>query len=115
MYIWGHNLLNKLPGVSRKRRKREASKIRRADLKERDRDAALPGSVEIYLPLLDEGVDVWRPVAAEPLDSDTYRIVTPRPPGEKWPFRTGDVVRCEWRVFDEGAGWVAVERIDPAA
>jgi len=41
MYIWGHNLLNKLPGVSRKRRKREASKIRRADLKERDRDAAI--------------------------------------------------------------------------
>jgi len=30
--VWGDSLLNKLPGISRKRRKREASKKRRAQL-----------------------------------------------------------------------------------
>ena len=38
--VWGDSLLNKLSGRSRKRRKREASKKRRAALKrERLRDA----------------------------------------------------------------------------
>jgi len=31
--VWGHGMLNKLPGQSRKRRKREASKKRRRLLK----------------------------------------------------------------------------------
>lgn len=31
--VWGDSLLNKLPGISRKRRKREASKKRRVQLK----------------------------------------------------------------------------------
>ncbi len=35
--VWGDSLLNKLPGRSRKKRKREASKKRRSLLK-RDRD-----------------------------------------------------------------------------
>jgi hypothetical protein len=30
---------------------------------------------EIYMALLDEGVDVWRPVLAERLHDDVYRIV----------------------------------------
>lgn len=34
---WGDSLLNKLPGVSRQRRKREASKRRRAMFRREDR------------------------------------------------------------------------------
>ncbi len=32
MHVWGDSLLNKLPSISRKRRKRAASKVRRRDL-----------------------------------------------------------------------------------
>ena len=31
--VWGDSLLNKLPGITRKRRKREASKKRRVQLR----------------------------------------------------------------------------------
>jgi len=44
MQVWGHSMLNKLPGISRKRRKREASKkrreIAREDLQHRIGDSA---------------------------------------------------------------------------
>jgi hypothetical protein len=36
--VWGDSLMNKLPGISRKRRKRSASKKRRAALR---RDAQI--------------------------------------------------------------------------
>jgi len=34
--VWGDSLLNKLPGTSRKQRKRQASKRRRSDLRRQD-------------------------------------------------------------------------------
>lgn len=34
MKVWGDSMLNKLPGISRKQRKRHASKIRRRDEKD---------------------------------------------------------------------------------
>jgi hypothetical protein len=38
--VWGDSMVNKLPSLSRKRRKREASKKRRQILKREDRTAA---------------------------------------------------------------------------
>jgi hypothetical protein len=46
----------------------------------------------IYIPLLNEGVDVWRPVKATKLTTDTYRIEGPIPDDEKWAFAPGSVV-----------------------
>ena len=62
----------------------------------------------IYLPLLNEGTDCWRPVEAIELGSDLFRIVSQKPEDEEWPYRSGEVVRCRWRQFSEGEGWEAV-------
>ena len=50
----------------------------------------------IYVALLDEGIDVWRPVEAQMLSPDTYLIVDQDyDPGiEAWEFEPGTVVRC---------------------
>jgi len=62
------------------------------------------------MPLLDEGVDVWRPVQAELLPNHRYRIVTENdsPKDEHWAFATGQVVRCIEREFDGEVALVAV-------
>jgi hypothetical protein len=50
----------------------------------------------IYVALLDEGIDVWRPVEAERISPDTYLIVDRAydPRTERWEFEPGTVVRC---------------------
>jgi hypothetical protein len=55
----------------------------------------------ILVYLLDEGVDVWRPVESEEIGNDIFRIpvgVT-IPEGENWEFRPGDLVRCDSRHY----------------
>jgi hypothetical protein len=49
----------------------------------------------IYVYLLGEGTDVWRPVEAEHLQADLYRIVGAPPEDEVWQFKQGDTVRCK--------------------
>jgi hypothetical protein len=53
----------------------------------------------VYVALLDEGVDTWRPVQAEHLGDDLYRLNGERPDDEVWPFLPGDVVRCQVRIL----------------
>lgn len=58
----------------------------------------------IYVALLGEGVDVWRPVRAERLGGRFYRIV-PQPydrETETWEFEPGETVECEY--IEEGDG-----------
>lgn len=64
----------------------------------------------IMMPLLDEGVDVWRPVEAEVLPDGHYRITTENesPDVERWAFTTGQVVSCDEREFDGALQLVAV-------
>ncbi len=70
----------------------------------------------IYIYLLNEGTDVWRPVEAERLADNRYRIVTPNgdPEDEHWQFLTGTVVRCEWRTLSESPQLIAVESLEAA-
>jgi hypothetical protein len=74
------------------------------------RDAA----VTVMMPLLDEGVDVWRPVQAEMLPSGWYRIVSvnEQPDDEKWAFEIGDVVVCEERQLSGGTRLTVLRRRD---
>jgi hypothetical protein len=65
-------------------------------------------SSTVYVALLDEGVDVWRPAAAEQIAPYLFRLLGPVPPGECWQFQPGEVVRCEVRVLAEGPTLVAV-------
>ena len=70
--------------------------------------------VQIYVRLLDEGTDVWRPVSATCEGSGTYRIVGENllPDDERWEFGTGDLVRCEERAFSgTNPGLAAVSKI----
>jgi len=73
----------------------------------------------IYVYLLGEGVDVWRPVDAVRVGESLYRITSDcsdqRFAEESWQFVTGDVVRCTRRELAEGELLVAVERVETAA
>jgi hypothetical protein len=51
----------------------------------------------VYVRIVNEDVDVWRPVAAEHIGGDSYRLLDDTPEGEEWPFGKNDVVRCEHR------------------
>jgi hypothetical protein len=50
----------------------------------------------IYVALLDEGIDVWRPVEAERLARDRYLIIDQNYDRgiERWEFEPGTIVRC---------------------
>lgn len=57
----------------------------------------MSNTVTIYFGLLDEGVQVWRPVQAEYLHDNVYRIVA-QPYDrvtESWQFEPGETVMCE--------------------
>jgi hypothetical protein len=65
----------------------------------------------IYVPLLNEGTDVWRPVNAEPISRAIYRIVSESPDSgdEECVYSSGQEVTVEEHVFSEGKrGLVAV-------
>jgi hypothetical protein len=67
-------------------------------------------STEIYVALLDEDVDVWRPVIAERLDRDVYRIVEQHydKDTERWQFQPGDEVVCAMVASEQGPLLAAV-------
>lgn len=68
------------------------------------------GAETIYVSLMDEGTDVWRPVQAEKQIDGSYIIVSRNddPGDEKWQFPSGSVVRCELRQLSGGVRLVAV-------
>jgi hypothetical protein len=59
----------------------------------------MSNTTTVYVALVGEGVDVWRPVPAEHLGADLYRLTGAPPEDEAWPFSLGDVVRCEVRTL----------------
>lgn len=70
--------------------------------------------IVVYVRLLDEGTDVWRPVCATALPDGTFRLREPNgydPSAETWEFPPTTKVRCVRRTFTEGdEGLVAVAR-----
>jgi len=73
-------------------------------------DPTMP-TERIYVKLRDEGVDVWRPVDAQPEGSDIYLLPAHAPDDEAWRFVPGSRVRCEWRELDHARVLVAVEQL----
>jgi hypothetical protein len=51
----------------------------------------------IYIPLLNEGIDVWRPVEAVKVAELGYMVTETAPPDEEWVFQPGHILRCEER------------------
>jgi hypothetical protein len=70
--------------------------------------------VTIYVALLDEGIDVWRPVAARKLAADTYLILDQNYDRklETWQFEPGTLVRCRKKRQDDHQILVATEIAD---
>ena len=73
-------------------------------------------SETIYVPLLNEGTEVWRPVPAVPLGDGRYRITGEMPEDEEWEFLPGDAVIGRARFIGGEQRIVAVEKMgsDPA-
>jgi hypothetical protein len=67
---------------------------------------------EIFVRLPDEDVDVWRPVKAEQIAVDRFRIVE-QPydrETERWEFEPGDEVMCELVDSDDETFLAATRR-----
>jgi hypothetical protein len=65
----------------------------------------------VYVALLDEGLDVWRPTEAKKLGNGSYELLpTPDydPEVEKWEFPPGSRVMCERRKLSNGNVLTAV-------
>jgi hypothetical protein len=69
-------------------------------------------SVSIYVALPDEGVQVWRPIFAEHLGGDRYRVLE-QPYDtelERWEFVPGDEVICGYVDSYDGKILAAIKR-----
>ena len=64
-------------------------------------------TVTVFVRLLDEGTDVWRPVEARRVSSATFRLADGAvPTDEVWSYAPGEIVVAEAR--DQGGGPVLV-------
>jgi hypothetical protein len=67
-------------------------------------------SVKIYVDLPDEMTAVWRPVEAEVVEGDVYKIIEINgdPEDTRWPFDTGAKVRCRPTLTRDGKETILV-------
>jgi hypothetical protein len=71
-------------------------------------------AVEIFIPLLNEGVDVVRPTGGLALGPDEFQVLpTPNydPAAEEWEFPPGSRVRCVPEIREGRKLLVARQRI----
>jgi hypothetical protein len=68
-------------------------------------------TIYVYLP--DEAVDTWRPVLAEHVRENVYRIADqPHPEDEVWEFLPGTLVLCKQIQLDEGPVHAAIRAVE---
>jgi hypothetical protein len=61
----------------------------------------------IYMYLPDEAVNVWRPVQAEKVGAELYRVLGPVPEEEVWQVPPGSIARVQSRRLAAGVFPVA--------
>ena len=74
-------------------------------------DPTKPPTDQIFVKLLDEGLNVYRPIQAEKVANDIYRIppnLDPGQLGEEWEFPRGATVVCRPRDTSDGKILAAV-------
>jgi hypothetical protein len=74
-------------------------------------DRVTGGSRIVYVELLEEGVDVWRPVLASADANGVYRLTDENSGDEKWQFAPGSRVRCAWRELSDEYVLMALEGV----
>lgn len=74
-----------------------------------------PQTETIYVALLNEAAEAWRPVVAARRSGGRYEILSRNddPDDEQWQFPPGSLVRCEERSLPQGRFLVAVEASAP--
>ena len=60
-------------------------------------------TTRIFMQLLNEGIDCWRPVNAKEGDGGIFEILGIMPAGEEWQFAPGKLVRCRPKQFADGS------------
>lgn len=65
----------------------------------------------IHVNMIGQGISILRPVQAEHLARDIYRIVEAVPEGERWKYETGQAVRCRKQKLSSGKALVAFEEV----
>lgn len=72
-------------------------------------------SETIYVYLVDEGTDVWRPTRGRRIGAQVYEVLATSnydPAIETWQFVPGTLVQCEERVLRGDRVLVAVRAVD---
>lgn len=72
----------------------------------------MPIETAVYVQLVGEAVDAWRPVAATPEAAGVYRLSEEQSITETWAFPPGSGVRCERRPLSGGSELVAYALAD---
>lgn len=67
----------------------------------------------VYVKLLDEGTDAWRPVEALELEDGSFELGrNKQDQDEKWEFPSGSRVICSEKIFSDGtSGLVATQLV----
>jgi hypothetical protein len=60
-------------------------------------------TTRIFVPLLNEGTDCWRPVNAKEHSEGVFEVLGIIPAGEEWQFSPGERVRCRAKIFADGS------------
>jgi hypothetical protein len=60
-------------------------------------------TTKIFMPLLNEGTDCWRPVNAKEHSEGVFEILGIMPAGEEWQFVPGGRVHCRPKLFTVGS------------
>ena len=69
---------------------------------------------QIYIRVTGSRGPAWRPVEAERIEGDVYRITGSATPasGESWEFASQDLVRCKpYELTDDDVVMVAFEKV----
>jgi hypothetical protein len=70
----------------------------------------MQSDLKIYVGLVKEGTDVWRPVPARHIKDNVYVLLGTPSGNESWKYATGSTVRCAEHKFAGGElGLIAVE------
>lgn len=65
----------------------------------------------IYVRLLNEGTDVWRPTTGRPIGAGTFEVLPTSDydaESEEWEFVPGSLVQCRWHRFSDGPALAAM-------
>ena len=72
-------------------------------------------TIQLYIPLLNEGTDVFRPTTGVVLDQDVVRVEPTAdydPEMEEWEFPPGSQVRCAREIRGGNEVLVARQRVN---